>query len=189
MKPEDTRSVQELVQVVARGIRPKYVFFWSHRPKVLGRVDHSCLSNWFPTRFTLNGLEYPTTEHYMMAEKARLFGDEINRQQILRAKSPSEAKSLGRKVSHFDEGIWKEQRFEIVVTGNEAKFLQNEELGVFLRRTSSKVLVEASPQDRIWGIGMGKNHEKAENPLQWKGLNLLGFALMEVRERLLKKQS
>lgn len=183
MKPEGTRSVQELVQVVARGARPKYIFFWGHKPKVPGRLDHSCLSNWFPARFALNGQEYPTTEHYMMAEKARLFGDEMNGEKILRAKS------LGRKVSNFDEGVWKEQRFEIVVSGNEAKFLQNEELGVFLRCTGSKVLVEASPRDRIWGIGMGKDNEKAENPLQWKGLNLLGFALMEVRERLLKKMS
>ncbi len=187
MKPEGTRSVQELVDVVARGVRPKYVFFWGHKPKVPGRVDHSCLSNWYPAWFELNGIEYPTTEHYMMAEKARLFGDEMNREQILRANSPGKAKSLGRKVSYFDEEVWKEQRFNIVVTGNEAKFLQNEELCTLLWRTGSKVLVEASPSDRIWGIGMGKNDEKAENPIQWRGLNLLGFALMEVRERIMKK--
>ena len=124
----------------------------------------------------------------MMAEKARLFGDEINRKQILKAKSPGEAKGFGRKVSHFDEEVWTAQRFEIVVTGNEAKFLQNEELGMFLMDTGSKILVEASPRDRIWGIGMGRDNEKAENPLQWRGINLLGFALMEVRKRLLEKR-
>lgn len=188
MKPEDTRSVQELIQVIARGARAKYVFFWGHKPKVPGEIDHSCLSNWFPARFAVNGLEYPTTEHYMMAEKARLFGDEISREQILKAKSPGEAKIFGRKVSHFDEEVWKEQRFEIVVTGNEAKFLQNEELGMFLKNTGSKILVEASPRDLIWGIGMGRDSEKAENPLQWRGINLLGFALMEVRKRLMEKR-
>ncbi len=187
MKPEGTRSVQQLVDVVARGVHPKYVFFWGHKPEVPGRVDHSCLSNWYPSRLKLEGIEYPTTEHYMMAEKARIFNDEMIREQILGANSPGKAKSLGRKVSHFDEEAWKEQRYKIVVAGNEAKFLQNKELGAFLRRTGSKVLVEASPTDRIWGIGMGKNNEKAENPLQWRGLNLLGFALMEVRERLMRK--
>ncbi len=185
MNPEDTRSVQDLVEVVALGARPEYLLFWGHTPKVPGGVDRSCLSNWFHAGFTLDGIEYPTTEHYMMAEKAQLFGDEAYREQILRAESPMEAKRLGRKVSGFDEKTWKKRRFEIVVAGNEAKFRQSEELGAFLAFTGSKVLVEASPRDRIWGIGMGRNNEKAENPLLWRGLNLLGFALMEVRERLL----
>lgn len=120
----------------------------------------------------------------MMAEKARLFGDETIRSQILRAGSPGAAKNLGRKVSGFDEATWRAHRFGIVVEGNHAKFAQNNELGDFLRSTGSKVLVEASPKDRIWGIGMERDDEHANNPLLWKGLNLLGFALMEVRRRL-----
>lgn len=184
MKPEDARSVNDLQTIVASGARPKYVFFWGHTPKVRGQIDQSCLSNWYSAKFSVGGIEYPNTEHFMMAEKARLFGDEATRLQILKAKNPGAAKSLGRKVSGFDEATWREHRFGIVVAGNHAKFAQNNELGEFLRRTGSKVLVEASPQDRIWGIGIGKDDQHADNPLLWKGLNLLGFALMEVRKRL-----
>ena len=184
MKPQDIRTVDELVALVESGARPKYVFFWGHTPKVPGRTDQSCLSNWFPAKFTVDGVAYPTTEHYMMAEKARLFGDTSICAQILTANSPGAAKSLGRKVSGFDEMLWRESRMEIVIAGNEAKFAQNEGMGELLRGTGSKVLVEASPRDRIWGIGMGKDNEHAQNPAHWKGLNLLGFAIMEVRERL-----
>jgi ribA/ribD-fused uncharacterized protein len=184
MNPEDARTVEDLKTIAASGLSPKYVFFWGHTPKVQGQIDQSCLSNWYPATFSVGGIEYPNTEHFMMAEKARLFGDETIRAQILRAKSPGVAKSLGRKVSGFDEATWRAHRFGIVVTGNHAKFAQNQDMGDFLRRTGSQVLVEASPRDRIWGIGMGKNNEHAENPLLWKGLNLLGFALMEVRHRL-----
>jgi ribA/ribD-fused uncharacterized protein len=184
MKPEDARSINDLTTIVGSGMRPEFVFFWGHTPKAQGQVDQSCLSNWFSAKFSVAGIEYPTTEHFMMAEKARLFGDEAIRTQIFEAGSPDEAKSLGRKVSGFDDATWREHRFGIVVTGNHAKFAQNSELGDFLRNTGSKVLVEASPYDRIWGIGMRKDNEHVENPLLWNGLNLLGFALMEVRHRL-----
>lgn len=116
--------------------------------------------------------------------KADLFGDDPVREKILVANGPAAAKKLGRQVSGFDDDVWKEHRFEIVVTGNEAKFSQHVEMGELLRNTGSKVLVEAAPRDRIWGIGMGRNNEKAQNSSEWRGLNLLGFALMEVRERL-----
>lgn len=184
MKPEDARSVGDLKTMVASGSRPKYLFFWGHTPKVRGRIDQSCLSNWYPAKFSVGGIEYPNAEHFMMAEKARLFGDETILAQILGAGSPGAAKSLGRKVSGFDETTWRAHRFRIVVAGNHAKFARNREMGDFLRRTGSKVLVEASPHDRIWGIGKGRDDEHAGNPVLWKGLNLLGFALMEVRSRL-----
>ena len=187
MKPEDARSISDLKTIVSSGSRPKFVFFWGHTPKVRGQIDQSCLSNWFPAKFSVAGIEYPTTEHFMMAEKARLFGDEAIRTQIFKAGSPGSAKSLGRKVTGFDEATWREHRFGIVVAGNHAKFAQNAEMGDLLLRTGSRVLVEASPQDRIWGIGMGKDDAHAENPLLWKGLNLLGFALMEVRVRLTER--
>jgi hypothetical protein len=181
---KDARSVDELVAAIASGVRPKYVFFWGHTPSIPGRIDASCLSNWYPAAFSLKGVEYATTEHYMMAEKAKLFGDEEMRQRILAADGPGAAKSLGRKVAGFDEETWTKHRFEIVVAGNLAKFGQHEQLGEYLRTTGTKVLVEASPRDRFWGIGMGKTNAQVENPSQWKGLNLLGFALMEVRQRL-----
>lgn len=124
----------------------------------------------------------------MMAEKARLFKDEESLDRVLVANHPNEAKQLGRKVAGFDKKLWERQRSEIVTTGNFAKFSQNPALKEFLLNTGDRVLVEASPVDRIWGIGLAADHIDAENPYKWKGLNLLGFALMEVRNRLLQCQ-
>lgn len=120
----------------------------------------------------------------MMAEKARLFGDDEMLQRILEAPSPGAAKKLGGMVRGFEEERWKARRFAIVVAGNEHKFSQNQPLAAFLDTTGAKVLVEASPRDRIWGIGLAKDAPEAQDPLRWRGLNLLGFALMEVRGRL-----
>ena len=185
MKPESVRSIDDLQSLVRKGIRPKYQFFWGHKPRYVGSIDQSCLSNWFPSPFEVDSITYPTLEHYMMAEKARLFGDEEIRTEILAAENPGKAKSLGRKVKGFNEETWTSNRFGIVVAGAVAKFTQNRELGEFLLRTGNKVLVEASPQDRIWGIGMNAQHEHANKPQKWNGLNLLGFALMEARQRML----
>jgi len=117
----------------------------------------------------------------MMAEKAALFGDLEARAKILQASSPGAVKALGRGIRNFDEAVWIENRFSIVVRGNAAKFEQNPALAEFLQQTGNRVLVEASPVDRIWGIGLAQNDEKANNPNLWVGLNLLGFALMQVR--------
>jgi len=182
--PENTRTVAELTEAIARGAHPTFLFFWGHTPKSSGVVDASCLSNWFPAPFTVDGTSYATTEHYMMAGKARLFGDDGVRGEILHAASPAEAKELGRKVAHFNEETWTQHRFQIVVEGNLAKFSQHPAMRDFLLATKDKVIVEAAPRDRIWGIGMGREHENAQKPDQWRGLNLLGFALMEVRARL-----
>lgn len=184
LQATDARSVEQLIELVKRGARPEYIFFWGHTPKVPGRIDHSCLSNWFPAPFEVDGVRYPTTEHYMMAEKARLFGDDEIRQKVATAGGPGKAKALGRQVHGFREEVWVEHRFGIVVAANHAKFSQNEEMGSYLGTTDTKVLVEASPRDRIWGIGMGKDNERATDPMGWRGLNLLGFALMGVRARL-----
>ena len=183
MNPKDARSVEALTRLVAKATRTKYLFFWGHRPRVPDRIDHSCLSNWFPAKFTVDGVEYPTTEHFMMAEKARLFGDSVICDKIVSAETPGAAKSLGRRVANFDEATWVEKRFEIAVRGNEAKFSQNEPMRDFLIASRSKVLAEASPNDQIWGIGMDSSDDRAKKPNMWNGLNLLGFALMEVRER------
>lgn len=180
---ENVRTVKELVELCVRGTRPEYLFFWGHTPKS-SSADKSCLSNWFSSKFSVGDESFPTTEHYMMAEKARLFNDTENLAQIIVSKSPGEAKKLGRLVNGFEENIWLEHRFSIVVKGNFYKFSQNDELKAFLLSTGTKVIVEASPRDRIWGIGMGQNNPSAGSPTAWKGLNLLGFALMEVRKRL-----
>ena len=122
----------------------------------------------------------------MMAGKARLFGDDQVATQILGAGSPRQAKQLGRQVSGFDTARWDAEKYRIVTEGSFEKFRQHKALGAFLLSTGDQVLVEASPVDRIWGIGLAADDERAGNPLLWRGENLLGFALMEGRDRLRK---
>lgn len=120
----------------------------------------------------------------MMWRKAQLFGDSAVAAQVLAASSPGAAKALGRSVSGFSEPAWAAARLEIVIEGNLAKFGQDPALRSYLLSTGSRVLVEASPQDRVWGIGLVASDPRASDPASWLGLNLLGEALMEVRSRL-----
>ncbi|WP_152400881.1 NADAR family protein [Paenibacillus cellulositrophicus] len=177
-------TLEELRKAFRKGTKLKYVFFWGHQPAADGSITKSCFSQWWEAKFTVDGVEYVSAEHYMMAEKARLFGDEEIREQILAAKHPKQAKDLGRKVRGFDPAVWDREGYSIVVRGNEAKFSQNDDLKQFLLGTGQRVLVEASPVDSIWGVGLAADDEAVLNPLLWKGKNLLGFALMEVRDRL-----
>jgi hypothetical protein len=158
--------------------------FYGHKPNPDGSVSSGCLSQWWPRPFTVDGVTYPTAEHWMMAAKARLFDDETGLAEVLATPSPGAAKAAGRRVRGFDEAKWRDVCYDIVVAGNMAKFGQHDDLAEFLRRTGRKVLVEASPFDRIWGIGMGRTHSDVGRPTRWRGLNLLGFALMDVREKL-----
>jgi ribA/ribD-fused uncharacterized protein len=118
----------------------------------------------------------------MMAEKAALFDDQEIRAQVLQATTPNAAKALGRKVRGFNDRLWLQHRYDIVVQANQAKFSQNPELNEYLMRTGSRVIVEASPVDAIWGIGLAQDHPDVNDPNLWKGLNLLGFALIQVRD-------
>lgn len=183
--PPPIRSVDSLVEAMQKGERPKWLFFWGHSPRKDGRVSSTCFSQWWSGHpYEIDGVRYATAEHWMMAEKARLFHDEATLAKVLAAPSAAQAKALGRKVTPFDENQWLAARWDIVVNGNFAKFSQHDELRTFLLETGDKVIVEASPFDRIWGIGMGATDERVEKPQEWKGLNLLGFALMEVRKRM-----
>lgn len=175
--------IDELLTDVARGRRVKYLPFWGHRPRPDGLLGPSCLSQWWPSPFTVDGVTYASSEHWMMAGKARLFGDPEAERAAVSAKSPAAAKRAGRLVRGFDEDVWIRERFALVVEGSTHKFGQDPELGGFLLGTGNRVLVEASPLDRIWGIGLAADDERVERPQQWRGLNLLGFALMEARER------
>jgi hypothetical protein len=159
-----------------------YLFFWGHKPTQDGNLSKTIFSQWWEKEFSVNGIIYPTAEHFMMAEKARLFDDKKVLEEILKAKTPAEAKKLGRKIKNFDDEIWLENRFKIVVEGNYHKF-SDSVYKIFLLGTGNKILVEASPVDAIWGIGLAQDSSKIYNPNMWKGLNLLGFALMEVRDR------
>jgi ribA/ribD-fused uncharacterized protein len=180
------RTRELLLEQMAKGGAVQLLFFWGHTPKREGLVDASCLSQWFPRPFAIEGVTYATAEHFMMAEKARLFGDDDALAEVLRAKSPADAKSAGRGVRGYVDAAWEAARFGAVVRGNVAKFGQNAELGAFLRATGDQVLVEASPRDRVWGIGMGASNPEARDPALWRGRNLLGFALMEARAQLAK---
>lgn len=177
-------SREALIEAVRAGERVKYLHFWGHRPLPGGRIGASCLSQWWPSPFTVDGVEYATAEHWMMAAKARLFGDAEGERRVLAAGHPSEAKKAGRLVRGFDEEIWRRERFGVVVTGSEHKFAAHGGLRSFLLGTGDRVLVEASPVDRVWGIGLAADDEAAADPVRWRGPNLLGFALMEARRRL-----
>ena len=176
---------QQLIEYISKGKKLKFVLFWGHQPSSDGSVTKSCFSQWYKAPFIIGADKYNTAEHYMMAEKSRLFSDKNILKRILNAKSPAEAKKLGRLVEGFNEKKWLEHRFDIVCKANQAKFSQNPKLQQFLINTGSKVLVEASPMDKIWGTGLAATHEHIYNPRLWKGLNLLGYALMIVREKLI----
>ncbi|MDA1229875.1 MAG: NADAR family protein [Planctomycetota bacterium] len=173
----------ELISRTVAGESFQY-FFWGHTPPKDGGTSKSCLSQWFPAPFRVEGITYKTAEHWMMGEKARLFGDADMLRQIIESESPKDAKALGRKVQNFDANEWGAKCFEIVVNGNVEKFQQNPAMMEFLLSTGDTVLVEAAARDQIWGIGLGEHLERARDPSQWRGRNMLGFALVEVRTRL-----
>ncbi|MFJ3307961.1 NADAR family protein [Streptomyces sp. NPDC086549] len=176
--------LESLIREVRAGSRVKYLHFWGHRPRPDGRIGASCLSQWWPSPFVVDGVEFATAEHWMMAGKARLFGDPEAERRVLAAGHPSQAKKAGRLVRDFDEAIWERERFRIVVEGSVHKFTAHAGLREFLLNTGDRVLVEASPVDRVWGIGLAADDEAAQHPERWRGPNLLGFALMEARERI-----
>lgn len=166
------------------GERLKFVHFWGHTPPASGGVGPHVFSQWYEHTFEVDGVRYPTAEHYMMAEKARLFSDHGRLAAILDAASPGAAKAIGRGVEGFDGETWNELRFDIVARCSEAKFASSDDLRTYIVSTTNRVLVEASPRDTIWGVGMDRNDPNIERPSAWKGLNLLGFALMAARSRL-----
>lgn len=165
----------------------KYLFFWGHS------ADNSdgYLSNWYASPFKSKSdesdIEFKTSEHYMMYYKAKLMGDNKTAEEILKCMTPKRVKALGRKVYPWDEDKWIKNRERIMYEGCLAKFSdpRNEELKDKLIATYPKILVEASPYDKIWGIGMRSTVKGVEDPKNWKGLNLLGKALNRSREKLM----
>jgi ribA/ribD-fused uncharacterized protein len=154
----------------------QFTFFWS-----------GPFSQWHGCRFTIDGVVYNCTEQYMMAGKARLFGDAATEKLILAAKKPGEQKSLGRKVRPFDNEIWLAAARTIVYRGSEAKFTQNEGLFGRLMATKGTTLVEASPLDPLWGIGIAEDDPRARDRAQWQGQNWLGEILTQLRNDLEQK--
>lgn len=182
---EKKMDLEQLKKEFRTGKKIKFIYFWGHKSKG-NDIAKSCFSQWYPAPFILDEVRYASAEHYMMAEKARLFNDIEVRERIITTSNPGSAKALGREVKGFDQNIWEQHRMDIVIRANVAKFSQNEELGKFLISTGNRVLVEASPVDKIWGVGLSEQDNEINNPLLWNGLNLLGFALMKVRSVLIE---
>jgi hypothetical protein len=160
-------------------VTDKHIFFWGEWP-----------SNWFKCHFTIeeNGktLHFFNSEQYFMYIKAITFGDtEIAEEILAKGKNPKVAKALGRKVKNYDDKVWNERRFEVMVDANMLKYGQNEELKELLlnKELEGKRFAEASPLDTVWGLGVGET-EALDDESNWKGLNLLGKALDLVREKL-----
>lgn len=161
-----------------------YIYFWRASKTPEGTVGPGCFSQWWPSSFKVGEQEYRTAEHFMMYSKAKLFGDDEIAEQVLQTEGCREAKALGRKVENFDSELWREHRFAIVLRGNLAKFSQNQDLKDYIASTKEAVIVEASPTDSTWGIGLAEEEAVGLSPEEWPGLNLLGFALMRTRALL-----
>ena len=142
------------------------------------------LSNWYLADFTLDGQRFSSLEQYMMYQKAQLFQDSKRAAQILATDNAGKIKALGRAVEHYDDIVWNGLRQLIVYEGLLEKFAQNEELKEKLLATGDALLAECAMQDKIWGIGLSMKDERRFAPEKWLGQNLLGFALMRVREKL-----
>ena len=153
----------------------KFTFFWG-----------GPFSQWYPAPFEIDGITFQDAEMYMMYKKAMLFNDMETAEKILKSKHAAESKQLGRLVENFDKTIWEDNCKKYVYDGNFAKFTQNSYLLEFLHNTGDTELVEASAEDRIWGIGLSEDDPRALNKETWRGTNWLGEILTDVRESLKK---
>lgn len=153
----------------------KFTFFWG-----------GPFSQWHSCQFTVDGIVYNCAEQFMMAKKAQIFGDEVSYQSIMESKSPRTQKALGRKVWSFDAETWNQLARDVVYRGNFAKFSQNSHLEELLRATIGTTLVEASPFDRIWGIGLKEGQPETKDRATWRGKNWLGEVLTAVRDDLIQ---
>ena len=154
----------------------KYTFFWNNRTP---------FSNWYPSVFVWGGIRFTRGEQYMMYRKAMMFGDWEVAAQIMNTDDPSKHKQLGRQVKNYDDVAWSAVRFDIMVEGLFEKFSQNPQLKQALLETIGTKMVEANPNDRIWGIGLTASDPRAQNEETWLGQNLLGKVLDAVREKLI----
>jgi ribA/ribD-fused uncharacterized protein len=150
-----------------------HIYFWG-----------SIYSQWYKISFKDGSILFSSAEQFMMYSKAMLFSDKIISKQILETNDQEKQKDLGKKAQGFKQDIWDAHKFEIVVKGNLLKFTQNESLKKQLLATGDKILVEGSPFDKIWGVGLKWNDPRILNESNWQGENLLGKALMVVRKIL-----
>jgi ribA/ribD-fused uncharacterized protein len=158
------------------------ILFWGHKP--VDKIEKNCMSQWYPSPFVYANNQYHNAEQFMMQQKARLFNDQNIMKEIMSTEDPALMKKLGRKIKGFNEAEWDKEKERIVRLGNFYKFIQNPLLKEYLLSTGNALLVEASPYDKVWGIGMSADEPDARYPEKWKGQNLLGKALMSVRALL-----
>ncbi|KAL5004439.1 hypothetical protein ScPMuIL_017895 [Solemya velum] len=158
----------------------QFEYFWK---------EESVFSQWYKVTFVVDGIKYNCAEQYMMHQKAELMGDTKTAIKILKATSPKKQKALGRKIQNFDSDLWDSNCIGIVKKGNIAKFSSNNRLKQRLYDTCPKILVEASPYDTIWGIGLKEDDPAAWQKDTWRGQNLLGQVLTDVRDEMMKTDS
>ncbi len=159
-------------------INAQVITFW-HEDE-----ENGYLSNWYASPFELCGRRFASAEHYLMWQKARVFGDAQMSDAILAALTPPEAKALGKKVTPFDATLWDAVSEQLMVYGVRQKFVQEPTLRQALLATAPSLLVEASPYDSIWGVGLPASDPRVTDPSRWKGKNLQGRVLMRVRSEL-----
>lgn len=146
--------------------------------------ENGYLSNWYLSSFTLDGTLFSSMEQFMMYRKAVYFCDSEIAARILGTDDVAWIKDLGRRVTGYNDNHWNGVRQIIVYEGLLAKFSQNSKLKEQLKATGGAVLAECAVKDRIWGIGLSMNDTDRLDQAKWKGQNLLGYALMMVRNRL-----
>ena len=176
-------DIDKIKQIARQNPDTTVIYFWGHTPNPK-KMTTACFSQWYDCYFEVDGVQYHTTEQYMMASKALLFGDEEVFQEIMAADNPHDCKKLGRKIRGFEQTLWDARKYDIVVEGNKAKFGQNPDIREFLLSTGNAIIAEATPYDKIWGIGLDREQALKGKVEQWKGENLLGCALMDVRDWL-----
>jgi len=141
-------------------------------------------SQWYPSVFEVDGVTYNCAEQYMMAKKAELFGDDVALAKIMESPDPREQKRLGRTVKGFVDWTWNAVARDVVFRGNVAKCSQNLSIQAYLLATINREIVEASPEDVIWGIGLAADDPDAQDKNSWQGTNWLGMVMMDVRAAL-----
>lgn len=156
--------------------KEKFTFFWG-----------GVFSNWAPSRFVIDGVEFKNAEMYMMYKKALMFHDYDAAKKVMETSNPKEQKAIGRQVKNFNDNVWVKYCRDIVYDANVAKFTQNKNMFEELMATGDKEFCEASPYDRRWGVGMSADNPFIQDKANWDGLNWLGEALTKVRNDLRKQ--
>ncbi|CAF4045685.1 unnamed protein product, partial [Rotaria magnacalcarata] len=181
-RPQLSQSEIELINRVnsyfPKNNPTKFIYFYRNT---------SPFSNFYPSQVNDNGIAFHCIEQYMMYHKAKLFNDDETAERILDAKKPAQCKALGREVEPFNEETWMENRTKIVSNGNYLKFTTNQDLKAILLQHKDALLVEAAPNDRIWGVGLAENNPLIQRRSSWKGLNLLGYILTDITYRIIKE--